>query len=484
MKKLLLVAVLWFLVPTFAWAQNIVIVVLDDWGVERTGVYSAAYGWATAGATPTIDALATAGVRFDRFAAEPWCSPMRTSMLTGRHPFRHGVGTALELQTGLDNDRNNGLNANEQNIVKLLRQAGYRTEHYGKYHVVGANEGSAINTHPLRTGFQTYKGNLGNINQSTTGAPITKNYLSYEWCEGSGGPRGTATCATNTEYHTTNTTDEAVAAVSGTAPFFLWVGYNAPHLPSHCPPNDLHTMTDDCPGFTVNQFHQAAAEAVDTELARLVSAINTGPGWATTTMIVVGDNGTFATAITAPFNSAHSKQTVYQSGVRTPLIVRGQAVTGSEAGTVGQQSIHTPDIAATILDIAGLDTKIADGTAEVTDGISIQPYLTESSTTSIRTVTFQQAFEPTGLPYTPNVAMQHERSTEHGAYRLLRFEAGNEEMYESMVPSPAVDYHEAAPLNLGTLTHAQQNAYNLMVNMHDDTGGTPIPMGRSIADAP
>ena len=77
--------------------------------------------------TPNLDAMAANGLRFERFYAGcPVCSPTRASVLTGRSPNRAGVlshGYALRLQ--------------EKTIAQALKQAGYVTGHFGKWHLNG-----------------------------------------------------------------------------------------------------------------------------------------------------------------------------------------------------------------------------------------------------------------------------------------------------------------------------------------------------------
>ena len=76
--------------------------------------------------TPHLDEMARSGVRLDRFyAASPVCSPTRASVLTGRHPARMGIGGA-----------NSGhLPATEHTLAEELHAAGYRTGHFGKWHL-------------------------------------------------------------------------------------------------------------------------------------------------------------------------------------------------------------------------------------------------------------------------------------------------------------------------------------------------------------
>jgi arylsulfatase A-like enzyme len=102
-------------------SPNIILVMSDDqgWG-------DVAYNGNPIVKTPSLDAMASEGVRLDRFyAAAPVCSPTRASVLTGRHPFRYGIEWAGEGHLPED----------EITIAEVLKANGYRTGMFGKWHV-------------------------------------------------------------------------------------------------------------------------------------------------------------------------------------------------------------------------------------------------------------------------------------------------------------------------------------------------------------
>ena len=123
--------------PLVAARPNIVLVMADDQGWGETGYNGHPYL-----KTPVLDEMAAAGLRFDRFySAAPNCSPTRASILTGRHPNRSGV-FAL----------NHSTRPEEISIARILRSAGYRTGHFGKWHVGAVKAASPTN--PARMGFE------------------------------------------------------------------------------------------------------------------------------------------------------------------------------------------------------------------------------------------------------------------------------------------------------------------------------------------
>src|SRR6056297_1323277 len=100
---------------------NIVIILADDqgWGdlsMNGNPVVE----------TPNIDRLAQAGLTFDRFYVHPVCSPTRAALLTGRYAVRGGV-----YSTSAGGER---LDLDETTFAELLRDAGYRTGAFGKWH--------------------------------------------------------------------------------------------------------------------------------------------------------------------------------------------------------------------------------------------------------------------------------------------------------------------------------------------------------------
>jgi hypothetical protein len=109
---------------------NIILCMADDQGWGDVGYYSHPDL-----KTPNLDNMAASALRFDHFyAAAPVCSPTRGSVLTGRHPNRFGCftwGSTLRPQ--------------ETTIAEALKQAGYSTGHFGKWHLGSVRQGSPVN---------------------------------------------------------------------------------------------------------------------------------------------------------------------------------------------------------------------------------------------------------------------------------------------------------------------------------------------------
>ncbi|MFM1770122.1 MAG: hypothetical protein RJA22_2651 [Verrucomicrobiota bacterium] len=114
---------------------NVILCMTDDQGWGDVG-----YNGLKRIKTPNLDAMAAAGLRFNRFYAQQSCSPTRASVMTGRHPNRMGV-----FWPGMK------LRREELTIAQAVKQAGYATGHFGKWHLNGvAGPGKVMpNADPL-----------------------------------------------------------------------------------------------------------------------------------------------------------------------------------------------------------------------------------------------------------------------------------------------------------------------------------------------
>jgi arylsulfatase A-like enzyme len=115
---------------------NVILLMGDDHGWEEVGYNDHPYV-----KTPYLDEMASAGLRLDNFYAQPTCSPTRGSVLTGRHPNRYGI-----FRPGYS------IRPKETTLAHLLKDAGYATAHFGKWHVGPVKQSSPTN--PGAMGFE------------------------------------------------------------------------------------------------------------------------------------------------------------------------------------------------------------------------------------------------------------------------------------------------------------------------------------------
>ena len=401
--------------------DNFLIVVGDDLGVDKVGVYSRddLYGHPGEGAnpppTPTIDALAAAGVLFRNAYASPVCTPTRAATLTGRHGFRTGIGSlGGDLSTA-------------ELILPELVAATHANAALGKWHL-GPN-GDA--DHPNDSGFDYYAGALGGGVGDYTSWPKTTQGSTVEG---------------HTVYATTDNVDEAIAAIDGfgASPWFVWLAFNAPHTPFHAPPAGLHTQTlSGDPNDTPIEHHAAAVEAMDSELARLLAAIPQDV-LDDTTIVFFGDNGTPRRAVEAPFDPNRAKGTVYEGGVNVPLIVKSPHVPISSRGSESLALVGTVDLFATLAEIVGVSS-----TAE--DSLSLLPYLEDPAlpTRANRPYAYTETFSPNGTgPFD-----DQRQALRDDQYKLIRRDGVDAELFDL-----TADATESTNLLDGVLSPEQQAA--------------------------
>lgn len=403
-----------------AQTPNTLLIIADDFGVDAHGLYGLATNPAP---TPNIDALANTGVRFENAYACPSCSPTRACLLTGRYGFRTGVGTPVAQGQG-------GLDAAETLLPELLATAGITSGLFGKWHL-GTDQGA--NT-PTAEGFSVFTGTLGGAVQ---------NY--FQWPKVQNGATSQSTA-----YVTTDTIDESLAFINQqTGPWFAQLNLHAPHTPFHAPPANLHTqnLTGLDPAVDTVAFFKAMVESMDTEIGRLLASIP-ATTLANTNIVFVGDNGTTNAAVEPPFNPMRSKGTVYQNGVRVPLIIAGPSIAG--APRVEPALAHVVDLFATLAAMQGV-------ASSAEHSIDLTPHLQVSGQNPVRELVFSEQFAGA----TSMAAAGDEEVILDGQFTLLRFVRPNgtvrEELYDlssdplqtsNLLPQPLSTVADSAYRNL------------------------------------
>jgi arylsulfatase len=205
-------------------APNVVIVLIDDFGFG----HSSAFGGPIA--MPTLDKLAEGGLRYNRFHTTALCSPTRVALLTGRNHHVNNAGAIMELATGFPG--NTGVRPTTVTpLAEILRQNGYSTAAFGKYHETAPWEVSVsgpFDRWPTRSGFDKFYGFIGG--ETNQWAPAV-----YDGTVRIEPPH-------RPDYHfTTDMTDQAVSWVSAQQaltpdkPFYMYFATGATHAPHHAP---------------------------------------------------------------------------------------------------------------------------------------------------------------------------------------------------------------------------------------------------------
>lgn len=433
------ISFLLLLSASFAQQRNVLLLIADDMGIDSHALYNSEAG-ADLPPTPNIDGLKTSGVQFRNAYAHPTCSPTRATILTGRQPFRHGVTSAVTANDGQ-------LMASEFTLPRAFDAnggLGYSLAHLGKWHLtIGPN----MSSDPQNIGgWPHYAGSLnggliGGNGGSGTYSAWTKTINGV-----TGAPNSTAV------YATTDTTNDAISWINGRGsdPWFAWVAYNAPHTPFHKPPNNLHTYDtkianwNTLPINTNQRTHfNAAIEALDTEIGRLFASMDPGV-LANTWVIFIGDNGTPPQVVQPPFSNAHAKNTLYEGGVRVPLLISGPDVVNPDRESA--DLVHAADLYSTVLEMAGINVAATQPALKPIDSHSLMPLLLDE-TDAPRSI-----YNETSGSTLADSASGH--SLRVGDYKLIEFNDGSEEFYQINN-----DTDEQSNLLLGTLSTEAQNAY-------------------------
>ncbi len=324
---------------------NVLLIIADDLGIDALGAYNISQ---TPPRTPNIDALAAAGVVFENFWVTPACTTTRAALITGQHGFESTIDYVPAVMPDTTPTIQQRLKASDLATP-------YATGVFGKWHLGGPN---AEANHPARFGIDRYAGNLFNLDDYDDWT-LTDN--------------GTQT--QERTYHTTKVTDLALEFIRSNPedqPWFTWVAYAAPHTPFHAPPQSL--IAEATPTQRPEQQYRAMVEAMDTEIGRLVAGLPDGDK-ANTVILFMGDNGSPKRGRDKQvFAPDHVKGSLYEGGIRTPLIVGG--------GPVARKAVRE-DALVNATDVFATITALATSSEQPTDvpssSVSFRPLLDGSA---------------------------------------------------------------------------------------------------------
>jgi arylsulfatase A len=334
---------------------NIVIILADDLGYNDLGIYRKDHPTRSARPptcnTPNIDRLASEGMRFtDFYAGAAVCSPSRAALLTGRNCIRSGIynwippGQPMHLRSG------------EMTIAELLKQVGYKTGHFGKWHLTSEGMGQPLPTDQgYDYAFYTY-----NNAQPSHLDPV--NFFR------NGNPVGTLS-----GYSCHLVAEEAIRWIENLdtdeVPFYINVWFNEPHEKVAAP----ESMTS---RHTYHAGYYGSIENMDLAVERLLSFLENSGLDQQTIVIFTSDNGSQVVASNDPLRG--EKTLNYEGGIRVPMIIRwpGRVPAGERSSFTGCFT----DIFPTIASITGADIP----SDRVIDGIDLSMVITGSEVLTSR----------------------------------------------------------------------------------------------------
>jgi arylsulfatase A-like enzyme len=342
--------------PCFAERPNVVFILVDDLGWRDTGCYGSTFY-----KTPNIDRLAATGMRFtDAYSANPLCSPTRSSILTGCYPARTGFTSAsghiktpadyTETTEGSPDARAAGpstvneLSTNYFTLGKAMKENGYATAFFGKWHMGYA---PCI---PENHGFDYVVGG-----RADPGPPNPGRYFP-PWDNDTLQPNPPA--GTHIDDYIGGRAADYIHAHKD-QPFFMCFWMYDVHAPFQCKQEliDKWKKLADPANLQYCPTMAAMVEVMDDTVGLILDALKKNGLDDNTIVIFTSDNGgnmydvADGTTPTCNLPLRSGKGNNYEGGVRIPLIVRWPGVTAP--GSVNHSVVSTVDHYPSILQMSG-----------------------------------------------------------------------------------------------------------------------------------
>ncbi|MBC7571146.1 MAG: sulfatase [Spirosoma sp.] len=350
----LILAAGFLLSPTAPKKPNVVLIFMDDMGYGDLSCYGALNY-----TTPNIDQLATDGTRFTNFlTTHAVCTASRAALLTGCYANR------LSLSGALSPSARNGLHPDEETLAELLKEQGYATGIFGKWHL-----GNKPEFLPTKQGFDEYFGipysnDMWPVDYDGTPA-ISGNKTQYPPLPMINGTQPVDTIRTLTDQGllTKRLTERAVSFITknrngpnAARPFFLYLPHHMVHVPIAASPRFM--------GKTGAGLFADVMQEVDWSVGEVMNALKKNGLDKNTLVIFTSDNGpwlTFGNHAGSSGGFREGKGTTYEGGHRVPGLMRWPGVI--PAGRVCNQLLTTLDLLPTIAGFCGarLPKKPIDG---------------------------------------------------------------------------------------------------------------------------
>lgn len=330
---------------------NLIVILADDLGYGDLGCYGNRRV-----RTPNIDALAAGGMRFSDFhASGPVCSPTRAGLMTGRYQQRCGIDTVIFAE----GPRDTGLAPEEPTFAGQLKQAGYRTAIFGKWHL-----GYLPRFNPDKHGFDEFRGYVsGNV-----------DYFSHVDQAGYADWWHNSKLEPEEGYTTELVTNHSVRFIEENKdrPFCLYIAHEAVHAPYQGPHDKAQRSVNQkgkpVPGnLDVSGTYREMTEAMDEGIGKVIAAVKRAGLERDTFIFFFSDNG--ATARGSNGSLRGFKGSLWEGGQREPAIAYWPGVIAP--GQVSKELAISLDVFPTLVALGKApmpDRKL--------DGVNLVPLLT------------------------------------------------------------------------------------------------------------
>ncbi|HET9571721.1 MAG TPA: arylsulfatase [Bacteroidales bacterium] len=342
---------------------NILFILADDLGYGDLGCYGNKVIQ-----TPVIDKLCRESMHFtNAYAGASVSSPSRCCLMTGMHTGHGRIRGNMCKVGGLQVEREGmpglvrrtNLQPEDVTIAEVLQKQGYRTCLVNKWHLDGFDSTAT----PMDRGFDEFYGWL-------IPEPNSQNYYpSVRWRN-----REKYTIEANLngqhrDHNTDRSTDEAIRFMERMGqkqPFFLYLAYNAPHVPLDAKDRKLY-LNSGLP--VVDQSYAALVSHMDENIGRVLAKLKELGLDKNTLVVFASDNGgaTAAEVKELKLNGILRgfKGELWEGGIRVPMMVRWP--NHIKPGTASNQPCYFPDFFPTFAKLAGVTQKF------VTDGTDLMP---------------------------------------------------------------------------------------------------------------
>lgn len=320
---------------------NFIIINLDDVGYGDFSC-NGAYGYTT----PNVDKMAAEGVRFTHFlAAQPISGASRAGLLTGCYPNRIGFAGAPGPGSTY------GVHPDEMTIGEVLKQRGYSTAIYGKWHL-----GDAHQFLPLQNGFDEYYG-LPYSNDMWPFHPQQGEVFNFPDLPTYEGNKIVGYNTDQTQF-TTDYTTRTVDFIrkNRSKPFFIYLAHSMPHVPL--------AVSDKFKGKSRQGLYGDVMMEIDWSIGEVLKALREQGIEENTLVVLTSDNGPWANYGNHAGSAAglrEAKATTFDGGNRIPCIMYWKGKT--QPGTTCNKLASNIDLLPTLADISGspLPTRTIDG---------------------------------------------------------------------------------------------------------------------------
>ncbi len=318
-------------IETASKKPNIILFLTDDQGWGDLSIHGN-----TNLNTPNIDALARNGTTLENFYVQPVCSPTRAELLTGRYASRLGV-----YRTSAGGER---MNHDETTIAEILKQAGYKTAAYGKWH-----NGMQPPYHPNSKGFDDYygftSGHWGNYF-----SPMLEH--NGKIVKGNG-------------FLVDDLTDHGLDFMEKNRenPFFLYLPFNTPHSPMQVPdeywnnfvdkPIEMKYHGEEAENENFTRAALAMVENIDFNVGRIIGKLKELNIEENTIVIYLSDNGPNGWRYNGEMRGR--KGSTDEGGVRSPFFIQWK-----DKILLGKKIDHIAaaiDLLPTLIRLTGVEAK-------------------------------------------------------------------------------------------------------------------------------